>query len=179
VKKKEQGMAEQDVNGAMGEVDDSVSPAAADGGERCAAEVEDLKNKILRLQADFDNYRRRTQRVRAEAADDAKREVLMAFLPVYDNFVRALEQAEQSPELLPFLKGFELIQQNMEQMFADLGLESIPAAAGTAFDPNVHDAAGMLPGTDETIDTIAQELQRGFIHKNLVVRPARVLVYGQ
>lgn len=173
-------MADQNLNDVTtGEVAEGGSPPPSeDAGDRCAAEVEDLKNKILRLQADFDNYRRRTTRVRADASDEAKREVLAAFLPLYDNFVRALEHAEESPELLPFLEGFEMIRQNMEQTFADLGFEGIPASPGTAFNPNVHDAAGTLPGSEENLDTIAQELQRGFKHKNLVVRPARVLVYG-
>ena len=121
------------------------------------AEIEDLKNKILRLQADFDNYRKRTSRARADAADETRRDTVGAFLPVYDHFLRALQQAEQSPELLPFLSGFEMILQQMEQTFTQLGLEPIPAQSGMPFDPNVHEATGMVPAGDGTEpETVAQ-----------------------
>ena len=147
--------------------------------EAVDAEIEDLKNKILRLQADFDNYRKRTTRARADSADETRRDTVAAFLPVYDHFLRALQQAEQSPELLPFLSGFEMILQQMDQTFAQLGMELIDARTGAAFDPNVHEATGMIPpGDDSQPDTIAQELQKGFTYKGLVVRPARVLVFS-
>ena len=141
------------------------------------AVADDLRNKLLRLQADFDNYRRRTQRVRAEAVDDTKREVLGALLGVYDNLLRALEQAEANQELMPFLSGFEMIQRQCADFLAAQGLEEIPATDDTEFDPAVHEATGMMPLEEgQAPNTIARELQKGFTYKGMCVRPSRVLV---
>lgn len=139
----------------------------------------DAQTKLVRLQADFDNFRKRATRQRGEAADDQKRQMLTALLPIYDNFGRALDQAEQLPDLKPFLTGFEMISQQLDQFLRDQGLEIIPAETGTTFDPNLHEATGIVP-PDEGMDegTVARELQKGFTHKSFVVRPARVLVYG-
>lgn len=141
------------------------------------AVVDDLRNKLLRLQADFDNFRRRTQRARAETVDETKREVLGALLSVYDNLLRALEQAESNQDLMPFLSGFELIQRQFADFLISQGLEEIPATDDTEFDPTVHEAAGMMPLEEgQGPNTIAKELQKGFTYKGMCVRPARVLV---
>lgn len=152
--------------------------ATAEQSETVGAEIDDLKNKILRLQADFDNFRKRSSRVRGEAAEDTRREMFSQFLGVYDNFMRALDQAESSPELRPFLDGFELIRQQFEQVFGQQGLESIPAGIGESFDPNVHEAMGMMPpGMEGEPGTIGHLVQSGFTYKGQVVRPAKVMVF--
>jgi molecular chaperone GrpE len=150
----------------------------AQGAPSGDAPVQELRNKILRLQADFDNYRRRTARTRADAAADTRREMLAALLPVYDNFMHALLHAEEAPELMPFLSGFEMIRQQLEQFFVQQGFEPIAANPGDEFDPNVHEAAGTLRDESGALPagSIARELQRGYLYKGILVRPARVFV---
>ena len=141
-------------------------------------QVQELRNKILRLQADFENYRKRTARTRADAADDTRRDMFAALVPVYDNFMHALLHAEETPELMPFLNGFEMIRQQLEQFFAQQGFEPVAANPGDVFDPNVHEAAGTLRADagDLPAGSIARELQRGYLYKGILVRPARVFV---
>jgi molecular chaperone GrpE len=157
-----------------------------DSSEALRAEVLQLREenaamqvKLLRLQADFDNFRRRITSVRQEEGDAARIRTLADLLPVYDNFVRALEHGEENPELLPYLDGFELIRQQLEQYLVDQGLEEVPARIGDPFDPNVHEATGTLVPDDEELGgRVAMLLQRGFTFKGQLVRPANVLVYG-
>jgi molecular chaperone GrpE len=159
--------------GAGSEV--SAEAASADAVELALA---DLTNKFVRLQADFENYRKRTARARADAADDARRELFAALLPVYDNFLRALDHAEENPESRPFVEGFELIAQQFSQFLQQQGLQEIAAAPGMAFDPKFHEATGTLPAPGaNSSGAIADELQKGFTFGGIVVRPAKVLVY--
>jgi molecular chaperone GrpE len=137
----------------------------------------DANQKLLRLQADFENFRRRNATVRQEARDEARREMLEALLPVYDNFLRAIEHAADEEDYSQFMSGIHGIRQQFEQFFKAQGLEPIPAETGQEFDPNLHEATGALPGSPEQDHTIAKELQRGFTHKGQVVRTAKVLVY--
>lgn len=138
-----------------------------------------LQTKLVRLQADFDNFRKRTVRQRGEAADEAKRDVITALLPLYDNFVRALDNAEQHPDLKPFLNGFELMLSQFDQFFKQQGLEEIPAEPGEPFDPTLHEATAMAPPeSPEAEGTVAQKFQKGFVHKGSVVRPAQVMVFS-
>lgn len=137
----------------------------------------DAAQKLLRLQADFDNFRRRNQAAKQEAREEARREVLEALLPVYDNFLRALDHAQDEEDYSPFATGIEGIRMQFEEFFRRQGLEPIAAEEGDPFDPNLHEATGTLPGTDEQDGSVAKELRRGFKHKNQVLRPAQVLVF--
>lgn len=141
-------------------------------------ELEKLKTKLLHLRADFDNYKKRTTRSRGEASEETRREVLAALLPIYDNFERALTQAESMPELLPFLNGFELIMQQLNDFLRNQGLEEIPAESGTPFDPNVHDATGVIPVEGQPPNEVAHLQQKGYTYKGQIVRPASVMVTG-
>lgn len=137
----------------------------------------DLMNKLVRLQADFDNYRKRTATGRAEARDEARREVLLDLLPIYDNFLRALGHAEEVEDYGSLRAGIQGILQQMREFLNRQGLQEIPSDTGTPFDPNRHDAVGTVPGTSESHHTIAQEVLKGFELNGNVVRPAQVLVY--
>lgn len=137
----------------------------------------DAQQKLMRLQADFDNFRRRNATARQEARDEARREMLEALLPVYDNFLRAIDHAADEEDYSQFMSGIHGIRQQFEQFFKQQGLEPITAEPGETFDPNLHEATGALPGSPEQDHTIAKELQKGFTHKGQVVRTAKVLVY--
>jgi molecular chaperone GrpE len=169
-----------------------------DGAEMSASEMEDAganneqtaqvqdieesvvptqNQQLLRLQADFDNFRRRNASARQDARDEARRELLEQLLPIYDNFLRAIEHAEDAEDYSPFLQGIRGMRQQFEDFFRRQGMEEISAEPGVAFDPNLHEATGALPGSPEQDHTIAKELQKGFTHKGQVVRTAKVLVY--
>lgn len=138
----------------------------------------DLMNKLVRLQADFDNYRKRTASNRAETRDETRREVFLDLLPVRDNFQRALNHALEQEDFSSLRSGLEGILQQLDEVFRRNDVTPIPSEPGTAFDPNRHDALGTMPGNADTHDTIAQEILPGYEHKGHVIRAAQVLVYS-
>ncbi len=139
----------------------------------------DAANKLLRLQADFDNFRRRSSGARQEGRDEARREMLLGLLSIYDNFLRALLHAGGDEGQSSFLSGIQGIRLQFEEFFRRQGLEAIPAAEGTLFDPNLHEATGALPAPEGRGNSVAQELIKGFVYKGQVLRPAQVLVYAE
>lgn len=166
--------------GAEGVAEDGVEQEAA-GAETAGADKDasvELTNKLLRLQADFDNYRKRTALNRAEAREDARRELLLDLLPVYDNFLRAMEHADATEDYGSLREGILGIMRQLEGFFAAQGLVAIDSGAGVEFDPNLHDALGMVEGAEDQGNTIAQEILRGFVLNGVVVRPAQVMVFG-
>lgn len=136
-------------------------------------------DRLIRLQADFENYKRRNQTARAEAAAEARRGMLSDLLAVYDNFLRAREHAaEAPPEAAPYLEGFDAIRVQLEQLLATQGLEEIPASAGEPFDPRIHEAVATIPTeTPEDHGLIAELVRKGYTFKGNVLRPAVVTVY--
>lgn len=139
--------------------------------------VLDLHTKLLRMRADFDNFRRRNAIATADARREARAALLTDLLPVYDNFVRALEGAESHPEVLPFLDGFEMIRGQLEGFMRAQGAEVIAPAAGEPFDPAIHEATGVVPDGGKP-DTVAHVVQAGFMLGDTLLRPAQVLVFA-
>jgi molecular chaperone GrpE len=148
------------------------------GAGQDSAREADLMNKLVRLQADFDNFRKRSLAGRAEARDEARKEILLDLLPIYDNFLRAMDHAEEMEDYGSLRTGIDSILQQMREFFNRQNLREIDAQAGTEFDPNLHEAVGVVPGDADKHHTIAQEVQKGFELNGNVVRPARVLVYS-
>jgi molecular chaperone GrpE len=146
--------------------------------EKPASVEVDLKNKLLRLQADFDNFRKRSIAGKQEAREEARRELLLGLLPVYDNFLRAMGHAQEQEDYGSLHAGIQGIMQQMREFFQRHNLQEIPADAGTSFDPSRHDAVGTVPGNDENHDTVAQEVLKGFELNGYVIRPAQVLVFA-
>lgn len=137
----------------------------------------ELTNKLIRLQADFDNFRKRSLAGRAEAREEARREVILDLLPVYDNFLRAMSHAAEMEDYGALHTGIESILQQLREVLSRHGCIEIDAQPGTTFDPNLHDATGTLEGTAEQQGSIAQELVKGFLLNASVIRPAQVIVY--
>ena len=139
--------------------------------------VLDLHAKLLRMRADFDNFRRRNATATADARREARAALMTDLLPVYDNFVRALEGAESHPEVLPFLDGFEMIRGQLEGFMRAQGVGIIAPATGERFDPVIHEATGVVAGDGEP-DTVAHVVQAGFMLGDTMLRPAQVLVFA-
>lgn len=144
------------------------------------AERADLLDKLARRQADFDNFRKRTERERSETYNRALGEVVRRLLPVMDNLQRALVtertiEVGESAEFRHFLQGVELINRQLGGVVEGLGVEVIPTV-GHLFDPHVHEAVSTEERADVDPDTIVQEMQRGYRLGDKLLRPAMVKV---
>ena len=133
-------------------------------------ELKGLKDKYLRLLADFDNYRKRMEEELKAREREGVLKALRALLPVLDDLDRALEFAEASPESIR--QGVRAIRDGFFRILAGLGVEEVPGE-GEAFDPRYHEAVGLLPGEP---GKVAKVFQRGFRMGEALVRPAWVAV---
>jgi molecular chaperone GrpE len=140
--------------------------------DRLAEEKNDLTDRLLRRQAEFDNFRRRADREKADVLEYANAETVRAILPILDDFERALKVECTGKE---YARGMELIYQRLLDGLKKLGLEPI-SAKGLKFDPNVHHAVDMVQ-TDEVEDhTVLDEYQQGYNFRGRPLRPAMVKV---
>jgi molecular chaperone GrpE len=147
----------------------------APAGERevLLRERDTLADSLLRLRAEFENYRRRASRELVEARDRAQGDLLGELLPVLDNLERALDAAEHHQEG-KVLGGVRLTRDQFVGLLARIGVQEIEGQ-GTAFDPAVHDAILVQPSEyDEGL--VAAVLERGYRQADRVLRPARVIV---
>lgn len=153
----------------------------ADQYEQPAAEEKQSKEAeylemAQRIQAEFDNYRRRNANARADAILDGKVEAIKAFLPVMDNLERALETERTNGTQGSLMEGLEMVLKQMKQMLADLGVEEIDAT-GKEFDPNLHNAVMQVEaGEDRKAGQVAQVFAKGYKLKDKVLRYAMVQV---
>lgn len=140
--------------------------------EKLKAELEQKNDLLLRTAAEFDNYKKRTEKERIALSEYAKAQVMKTLLPILDNVGRAAE-FEQGTE--QYNKGIELIVKQLSDLSAKLGLVEI-GAVGEQFDPNLHEAVMHIE--DETLgeNVVSQVLQKGYKFGDTVVRPAMVQV---
>lgn len=140
--------------------------------ENLKAELENKNDLLLRTAAEFDNFKKRTERERLTVAEYAKANVIKELLPILDNIDRASFSEKDTPE---YIKGIELIVKQFESLGEKLGISEV-AKVGDTFDPNFHDAVMHIE--DETLgeNVIAEVLQKGFKIGDTVIRPAMVKV---
>jgi molecular chaperone GrpE len=137
------------------------------------AERDLLIDRLARLQAEFENARRRATREQQDFREYAAADTIKTLLPVLDSFDRALRAAPA--EKSEFREGIELIQKQFEDALLKMGLRPIPAK-GEPFNPHLHEAIEMVDATDHEDDTVLDELQRGYKLKERLLRPAMVKV---
>ena len=165
------GFQEKNVSG--GDAQSSMETAADSELQKVRAERNDLFERLARLQAEFDNYRKRSAKENADFRDFAVSDAARALLPVIDSFTLALKNAAAKPEDLR--KGVELIFKQLQDVLQKLNIERIPAQ-GEPFDPRVHEAIEMVE-TDAAPDHhVLEELQPGYRIKGRLLRPAMVRV---
>lgn len=151
---------------------DSTLDAVTAERDRLLMERADLQDRLLRRQAEFDNFRRRAEREKADVVDYANTQTVQALLPILDDFERALKVESADTE---YARGMELIYQRLTDSLKKLGLEPI-TSTGKPFDPNLHHAVDSAE-TDEVEDhTILQEYQPGYNFRGKLLRPAMVKV---
>jgi molecular chaperone GrpE len=137
--------------------------------------VAELRDKLLREAADFDNYRKRVARQEQETQERARVDALRLFLPVIDNVERALGFAGQLSGGEPVAQGLQMVLRSFFDAFGSQGLKRIEAL-GKPFDPLTHEAVGQLETADTPAGCVAQELQAGYQLKERLLRPAMVVV---
>lgn len=139
------------------------------------AKIEELQNRLLRLQADFDNNKRRNTLEREQLATFVTADVVGKFLKVLDNFERAEAAAEKSDDASGIMSGLEMIRRQFEQTFKDLAVEEIEAV-GLKFDPEVHEAVMRGQNPDVEDDTVEMVFEKGYKLRNKVIRHSKVKV---
>ena len=178
-------MAPNKTNGDAADLDlehelpsaESERAAASQGIE---SELEALReeragflDRLARLQAEFDNFRKRSVKEQQDFRDYALAEAIRSLLPILDSLDRALKTSEASVQ--DFRSGIELIDKQFHDALAKLGVEPIPAE-GEPFDPNLHQAVQMVDTADAADNHVIDELQRGYRIKDRLLRPAMVRV---
>jgi molecular chaperone GrpE len=148
-------------------MDPSADPSAAWESEKI-----ELQDRVLRTQAEFQNFRRRVEKERLELSEYASMEAVRTLLPVLDDFERALKAENGGGD---YVKGMELIHQRFVAQLQKLGLEPI-ASEGQLFDPHVHHAVEMTETEDAPDQTVLAEFQRGYNFKGRLLRAAMVKV---
>ena len=156
----------------------TTEPQAPDPSElqkeldQLAQEKAELQDRVLRSQAEFQNFRKRVDRERSELFEYASMEAVRALLPVLDDFERSLKAESADKE---YVKGMELIYQRFYDGLKKLGLEPI-ISEGRSFDPHVHHAVDKVETEEAAPDTVLEEFQRGYNFKGRLLRPAMVKV---
>lgn len=136
-------------------------------------EIDEYKNRWLRTQADFENYRKRTQRDMQDIYLYAGEELVKDILPVLDNFERALDSVEEKDDAL--YRGVELIYQQFIKILEKHEIKEIQAL-GKPFDPSYHDAVMMIKSEEYKADTVAEVMLKGYMYHSKVIRPSMVKV---
>ncbi|KJR98354.1 MAG: hypothetical protein VR68_10845 [Peptococcaceae bacterium BRH_c4a] len=137
------------------------------------ARSEDYFNRLARLQADFDNFRKRVAREREDLLKYAGEQVIASLLPIMDNFERAL--GAKNNDLGKLAEGVEMISRQIQDILTREGLEPIPSV-GEQFNPEVHEAVMREENSDQPENTVIEEFRKGYTLKGKVIRPAMVKV---
>ena len=146
---------------------------AEDEAQKLRTERDSLFDRLARLQAEFDNYRKRAAKERDDFRDFAVSDAARTLLPVLDSFNLALKNASAKPEDLR--KGVELIHKQLQDVLQKMNVQRIPAQ-GERFDPRVHEAIEMVESNEVPDHHVLEELQPGYRIKERLLRPAMVRV---
>ncbi|MGP0586062.1 MULTISPECIES: nucleotide exchange factor GrpE [Paenibacillus] len=145
--------------------------------EKLRAESEDYQQRLLRTQADFDNFRRRTVKEKEELGKYASAKLITELLPVIDNFERALSSSGESTDANSYIKGVEMIFRQLDGVLKAEGL--IPMEAeGQPFNPEFHQAIMQVESDEHEEGIVVEVVQKGYLLKDKVLRPAMVKVSG-
>ncbi len=173
--------AQEDVASAVspnvGVVDggDGSEPAAPDALEVARAETARMRDQMLRVAADFDNFRKRSRKENEDGARRAREELLRDLLPVFDNLERAVAHAEQASDPKAVADGVKIILKQFRDTVSKFGVKRLETE-GAVFDPTVHEAIQQVVTADQPAGTIVTEVQPGYVWGDRLVRAAMVVV---
>jgi molecular chaperone GrpE len=173
----EQANVEQQ-NGENSVVEETPAEVAPElsAEEKLKEENAALNDKYLRLFAEFDNYKRRTQKERVELLQTAGKDVIVSLLTVLDDFDRANKAAESAVEVGPIKEGVQLVHLKLKNLLAQKGLKEMESI-NTPFDTDLHEAITKIPAPNEELKgKVIDELEKGYTLNDKVIRFAKVVV---
>ena len=160
-------------NGAENAAEPQVELSAE---EKLKQENAALNDKYLRLFAEFDNYKRRTQKERIELLQTAGKDVIVSLLPILDDFDRANKAAETAVEVGPIKEGVQLVHNKLKNLLTQKGLKDIESI-NTPFNTDLHEAITKIPAPNEDMKgKVIDELEKGYTLNDKVIRFAKVVV---
>jgi len=136
---------------------------------------EKYHDQLLRLQAEFENFRKRMEREKTEFLRYANEQLIFALLPVMDNFSRAISSAKENQNVEAVLEGVSMIEKGLADVLTKFGVKQIKSV-GEKFDPHRHEAIGVVESKEHPEDTVVEELQKGYLLNDRLIRPAVVKV---
>ncbi len=155
------------------------TPAPASAPEPTVPELQEkvaqLQEKLLRLQADFDNSRKRLQRDKEDAIRFANEGLLEELLPVIDNFELGLQAAGTASDAKSIAQGMQMVKTQLQRFLSDCGVQEINTA-GQKFDPHLHEAIGQQETTEHPDGTVLSQQRKGYKLRDRLMRPAAVIV---
>ncbi|WP_167958519.1 nucleotide exchange factor GrpE [Anaerosporobacter faecicola] len=139
------------------------------------AQIEELKDRLMRQMAEFENYRKRTEKEKSQMFEFGAKSIIEKILPVIDNFERGLGAISEDEKESPFAQGIEKIYKQMVSSLEEAGVTAIESV-GKEFDPNLHNA--VMHAEDENLgeNIVSDEFQKGYLYKETVVRHSMVKV---
>ena len=137
--------------------------------------IEELTDRLKRSMAEFDNFRKRTEKEKASMYEIGARDVIEKILPIVDNFERGLAAIPEDSKETPFAEGMEKIYRQFMKTLEEMGVTPIEAV-GKEFDPNFHNAVMHIEDENLGENIVAQELQKGYMYRDSVVRHSMVQV---
>ena len=170
--------AEDEETGSISITGKAADESAASETEKLRAERDALLDRLARLQAEFDNARKRAVREQQDFREFAAADVIKNFLPILDSFERALKaggDSNSNSNSNDFRNGIELIYRQFQDALQKIGVQPI-VSVGQAFDPRVHEAVEMVDTSEVPDHHVLDELQRGYRYKERLLRPAMVRV---
>lgn len=175
VQKEQEIKEEQKVEEAVAEEAKAEEAAEAAEPDPKDTKIEELTNRLMRLQADFDNFRRRTAGEKEQLSAFVTAGVVRQFLKVLDNFERAEISAKKTNDIEGIMKGMDMIRRQLDDVFKNLNVEEIPAQ-NEKFDPKVHEAVMRTQNPDLEDETIDMVLEKGYKLGDKVIRHSKVRV---
>lgn len=171
---KEQGDIELSDNGDnFNEEETEATPGGGTGGDK---DYQDLYQKYIRLAADFENYKKRLAKEKADVVAYGNEELIKALLNVIDNLERALDHADEEKDPKALIEGVKLVHKQFLSCLEKFGVKFVEATPGQEFDPRMHQAIERVETPDFTPGLIISEMLRGYTLKERLLRPALVVV---
>ncbi|MFC6998598.1 nucleotide exchange factor GrpE [Rufibacter roseus] len=155
---------------------EQTSETEAAEGDKTAAELDELRDKYLRLQAEFDNFRRRTSKERLELFKTANQELMVALIPVLDDLERAQTAMKDAQDVEAVKAGVELVFSKFQGLLGQKGLKPMEAV-GQPFDADIHEAITQIPAPSEEMKgKVIDQVEKGYYLNDKVVRFAKVVI---
>ena len=171
-------LEEQDVSSDEDEAD-AKEPTSEERAKQAEDKYGEMQDRYLRLNAEFENYKKRMMRENSDRLKYFNMEIIKELLPSLDNLERAMSHAEEAksdPENM--LEGLQMVYKGMQEAFGKFGVEKIDSF-GKEFDPNCHQAVGMIESNEVPENHVAEECLTGYYLHNRIIRPTMVRVSGK